>query len=652
MEDNMKEELILERAFIFDADDEKGYRKLRDNQFPKVEQGIIYEPIANALDQQQGNEPVEIRLEQLGDTYKLTYLDNGAGLTEENLEALHFIGKSTKRDKKEDYIGRFGMGLTGAFNSRLEMQKVEIETRVCGQPSKIIYNCSGDAIPTWTYVPLENACKGFSISFFVPEKNMPLIKKALESLLKNTVVPIKYNGKLYHRPPGDISQSRHDLMIHLEEEPEIYYCAHVTKELDSFSKEDTVRIYLRGLPVEEGEMYRLFVTTSGDKMAQNYYGRPFIKDETCVVLSRKAEPTVGRDKLVRNSEFDKISASVEKARMLALYELLRQSRLKNAAAALVKYARGMALANLYSLQSAVKAYLESGEAPQDKGFMAPFLEELINYPLFPAFGIAKPLSLKEIAEANPPAGVYFFAENEDAGSFLYGQHECPFILTEYRYMFSPLWGGHEKMRIETVLKPVIESLDGKEMVNFEDLMYNDVKLRELENSGAIKIKPIKISVIDSPENEFITFLANLKALLNKPWFRRALQKHRPPRRIHLRLIRIMDGPEHGETVAAVLNEKENTEDFYLGLNAASRTILSLVKNPEGHIAFLPILCHELAHKRRNIAGEGVDIPHGEGFYFDRVRIESSVLSSCVRYLLGEEIEAGDRIEADGEVVVL
>lgn len=648
----MNEELILERNFIFDADDEKGYKKLRDNQFPRVEQGIVYEPLANALDQQQGNRPVEINLEQAADCYKLTYHDNGVGLTEENLEALHFIGKSTKREKKEDFIGRFGMGLTGAFNSRLQLQKVEIETMVCGKAGKISYNCSGDGIPTWKLEKLEKACEGFSLSFFIPSKNVPLIKKAIELLLRNTVVPIRYNGKLYHRPPSDIVQSKHDIMIHMEEDPEIYYCAHIAKKADSNFYDDSLRIYLRGLPVEEGAMYHMLISTYGGKMAQNYYDRPFMKDESCVVLSRKAEPTVGRDKLVRNGEFDRIKFAIEKARALALHKLLKKSRSKDAVPPVATYGKEMAIANLCSLKSAVTSYLKSGKAPGDREYLAPLLEELISYPLFPAFGIAKPLSLKEIAAANPLAGVYFFADSEDGGSFLFGYHECPFILEEYRYKYSPIWGFHEMMRLESVLKPIIDSVEGKEMVKLEDLMFNDVKLSELQNRGAITVRPLKISVIDSPANEFLTFLDNLRGLLNQPWFRRAVQKYRPPRRIHLRLINIVDGSEHGETIAAILNEKKNDEDFYIGLNGDSSTIRSLVNSPNGHIAFLPILCHELAHKKKTIAGENETVMHGEAFYFDRVRIESSVLSSCVRYLLGEEIEDEDGMEADGEVVVL
>jgi len=46
-------------------------------------------------------------------------------LIHDNLEALHFIGKSSKRNNKKNTIGRFGMGLVGAFNSHLGVKKLK-----------------------------------------------------------------------------------------------------------------------------------------------------------------------------------------------------------------------------------------------------------------------------------------------------------------------------------------------------------------------------------------------------------------------------------------------------------------------------------------------------------------------------------------------
>ena len=193
----MERTLLLERAFIFEADHDKGFRKLRDNQFPRAEQGIVHEPIANALDQQEGDDPIEITLKNHGAHHKLTYRDNGEGLTFQNLEALHFIGKTTKRPFRSEKIGRFGMGLAGAFNRRLGVFRVEIESCVCGKPSRIVYDCGGEGTPLWWSEPLRDAeCGGLSISFFFPSSRLPEIETALSVFLDKTIVPVRFNGEL------------------------------------------------------------------------------------------------------------------------------------------------------------------------------------------------------------------------------------------------------------------------------------------------------------------------------------------------------------------------------------------------------------------------------------------------------------------------
>ena len=58
----MNQQLILERAFLFEAHNEKAFHKLRDNQFARLTQGLIHEPFANALDQQAEDQPVRVEV--------------------------------------------------------------------------------------------------------------------------------------------------------------------------------------------------------------------------------------------------------------------------------------------------------------------------------------------------------------------------------------------------------------------------------------------------------------------------------------------------------------------------------------------------------------------------------------------------------------
>ena len=649
----MGEKCILKRDFIFDADNQKAFQKLRDHQFPRMEQGIVYEPLANALDQQQGDTPVSITAEKSGNCYVLTYHDNGPGLTPDNLEALHFIGKSTKRKDLNDYIGRFGMGLTGAFHSGLGIKKVEIRTRVCGVPSRVIYRCNGDAIPTWFREDTRAPCRGMSISFFVPKKRMETVFSTLENLLDKTIVPILYNGKIYHHPPEEMERTDRDIFLVKKGDPQIFYCAHITEDPSTFRSMDPIRIYLRGMPVEEDDMYRIFVTRYGDKMPQNYSGKPYMKHESGIVLSGRAEPTVGRDKVVRNKAFEDIQKAVETLRAEALRDLFKKGLAEDADEEIRRYAQDMAAANLYSLSSQLVSRIKGETLSEEKAYLAPLLDDLLDYPLFPSFGSQQPLAAREIVRAETPGDVFFYAKHQEARDFLTGRHKSPFILREQAYFFSGLWGGHEKHLIDSLLKPLVESRAGAEIILLEDLMWDEARIEDLEKRKVIHMHPMRIRITENPDGDFTDFLDRLRETLNRPWFREAVSRFHPPKRVHIKPIEVLEEPTMGDTVAGVLSSTKNREELAIGLNVTSATLRGLVHHPNGHFAFLPILCHELSHRRRTVVGDGEDVPHGQGFYFDRVRMEERVLAGCARYLLGKEMAGGiDGGDGAAEMLVL
>ena len=648
----MGETCILKREFIFNAHDEKAFDKLRNHQFPRKEQGIVNEPLANAFDQQQGSEPVTVTVSESGPYSVLTYRDNGVGLTSENLEALHFIGKTNKRAWVEKYLGRFGMGFTGAFHSDLGIEKVEMVSRVCGTPSRVIYRCQKGKIPTWVKEDLKENCEGLKLSFFIPKGKMASVLKDLEELLEKTVIPISYNGRIYHNPPETLDHDDQDIYLFDGQDPQIHYWAHITEDPSRFRCRDFIRIYLRGMPVEEGDMYTTFVSRFGDKMPQNYYRRPYMKDESCIVLSRRAEPTVGRDKLVRNKAFEDIERKIETLRAEALRELMKKSLDSKASSEIFRYAVDMAAANLRSLSDLLTAYIKGDALSQEKAYLVPLLEDLLDYPLFLAFGCEPRLSAREILNADMPGRIYFYASQADTCEFLEGRHRAPFILEERSYSFSGLWGGHEKTLVDSLLKPLVECRSGSQMIHLEDLIWDDDRMEELEKMGVINMNPIQIKMVDDADNRFSEFLDRLKSILNRSWFREALSRFHPPKKVRIKLVETLNAPLMGDLVAGVLRGSKNRDELVIGLNTQSLTLRGLVQHPNGHFAFLPILCHELSHRRRTVVGAEKTVPHGQGFYFDRVRLEERVLSGCVRYLLGKELSGGDEGNDAAEILVL
>ncbi|MCP4577191.1 MAG: ATP-binding protein [Deltaproteobacteria bacterium] len=630
------EECILEREFMFEAHDRKAYEKLRAHQFPRMEQGIVYEPIANAMDQQDPGEPIEVELKKSGEGFALTISNNGPGLIAANLLALYYIGVTTKKEFREFFIGRFGMGLIGAFHPLLELQKLIMVTRVCGKASRITYDCTQEGIPTWVREDISQECEGMRMTFHMSPKNIKRVRQTLMDLLEKTIVPICFNGKIYHHPPAEMPRNAEDIFLTHTDQAEVYYCAHISTDSTAFGSTDDIRIYLRGMPVEEGEMYHMFVSSGGDKMPQNFYNRPYMKDESAIVLSRLAEPTVGRDKVVRNDAFHRIEREVERLRAKALCRLFQRCLTEEVHDGIFRYGQDMAVANLYSLSSLLKTHVKGESLPEEKAFLAPLLEDLMDYPLFPVFGDTTPKTLRQILQTETPGGVLFHAESREACDFLFGRHHCPYILKERRYVFSTLWGGHEKSLIDSILKPLVESHTGREMVLVDRLMWDETALDDLEKLNVLRSVAMKCSPVQNPGEDFEDFMQRLRTLLNRTWFLNAISEFHPPRRVQIQPLEVeTDNPLY-EPVAAIANSQENRDDCVVGLNVGSKTVQYLLSHENGEIAFLPILCHEFSHRRKTFLGDTEMVPHEQGFFLDRIRMEERVLAGCVRYLLGQE----------------
>lgn len=123
-----------------------------------------------------------------GDAYDtIIFEDNGVGLTEEEIHRfLAIIGESSKKDivegkAKEDYIGRFGIGLLSCF-----MVSDEINVITRSIKSEFTYRWNGKPDGTYTLNKLENTlsvgttiylkCKNGSEEYFTCDKIEELVQ--------------------------------------------------------------------------------------------------------------------------------------------------------------------------------------------------------------------------------------------------------------------------------------------------------------------------------------------------------------------------------------------------------------------------------------------------------------------------------------------
>jgi hypothetical protein len=192
------------------------------------------------------------------------------------------------------------------------------------------------------------------------------------------------------------------------------------------------------------------------------------------------------------------------------------------------------------------------------------------------------------------------------------------------------------------------------MVSLDRLIWDEDKQRELSRKGILKSRTVQIRRVRTLTAPQEAFLGSLKALLNRPWFRNAIGRFDPPSRIRLHPI-TEDGDRNGlgagETIAAVVGHDPRHRELDIGINLESSAVRTLIESGQAEPAFLPILCHELAHRRRDLDdGEEGLVGHTRGFYYDRVRLEDTVLRACVGHLSGDETESA--ADASDEVVVL
>lgn len=654
-----EEVLIDERDFLFGADDQRAYQKLKNRQFSRIEQGILHEPLANALDEQPDGIPVEIVLTQNGHA-QLSIRDMGLdGLNRANLEALHYIGLSSKKKRKHETIGRYGMGLIGCFNDDIGVKKVEIISCIDGskQPHKVVIdNPDSNTMPLW-WVELDNAAVrpvntpqpsqqidsnvGLEITFYFDKKYYFLIKHQLEKLVRKCIVPVRYNGKVFCLQPEKLKTNKSDIYLSIGDEPVVHYVL----QRNSFSpgwggeENSNVSIYIRKMLVEEISMCS-YLTGYSERanLPQNFSNIAYLPHgEQAIILSQRAEPTVGRDKQVRNDEYENCKHILEMARVKAMVKAVKAGR--KCSSKTHEFATELVLTNTLSLHRSIIQKIKN--ITLDKPFHEPLVNLIMDWPQFPVFG-GGVLSLNEVLALSPPHNVFAYAHTAQDISTVPGVYTGQAILQEVHYYYELLWGGHEKWLISSILETILTSVGYEVICLNAELVWDEKKLADLHKRGVIECgsDSFALKPDEAPTPRVKEFLIELKKELNQSWFRKALTRFNPPATIYIVPVKVKDTLYENNLVACVLKRGRRNE-LHIGLNCFSTAIQCVMRLKFAIPGILPLLVHELSHRPPKVlAGDPDEEGHSPSFYARMVHLGDQVMHASALRLLGED-EGGD-----------
>jgi len=304
------------------------------------------------------------------------------------------------------------------------------------------------------------------------------------------------------------------------------------------------------------------------------------------------------------------------------------------------------LANLCSLRDPLVQYLKGEQL--DKPFDDALLKELTEFPIFPSFSGDKNLALKTILTFEPPDKVFAYSISAEEIEAVPAHYRGVVILKEVFYPYDALWGGHEYYLIDYILKRILEGL-GYELLKLNShLAWDDDKLKALKKRGVLEMSSLSIRPCEAGKQAEV-FLKDLKRTLNQPWFKKAVTRFRPPSQIHLMPMTVEEERHRRHLVAAIL-KKGRRDELYIGLNFESSIMRRVSRIKNGVFTFLPIMCHEMAHRPAlSVAGE--EQHHGPSFYDLKIQLEDRVIGQAVRYLLGKRDSDWDETSEEELIVI-
>ncbi len=658
------QETLVESDFIFSAHCNKAFRKLSENQLGDPDKWVL-EIIANALDANSGSDPIRIRISTVEDACFFSVEDNGAGLTVSNLESLHFIGRSTKKENRDNSIGRFGMGFVSAFNPANGITDVKIETLLDCRPVRIKYLLAKEkkgTIPQWQieYVDPEDVpAAGTRFTFKLPEAQRSKVESLVVRFWKETVVPVVFNGRLRSWNPAEREGERMLQIADAANEVKVFIWAS-RKELSMFGA-DSLRIVLRGMPLESGSAHK--VVRYGDKMIQNSTGVPYLPDETIVCLSKIGEPTIGRDKFVRNKEFTRIQETILDARAQMVCCLLTEPAIGKA------YSDSLAFANIYTLSQDLAKFLQCPEdLAEDRRWLRPLLESLVDYRAFAIFGSASRYSLRQIYKEwrGRTKGIILTASNCSIGQQI--SHSLPGGDFDSGKMLPWNICGGWQLPVTELLTRVFNNVSSPEfkVYSVEDVIFSDAIKDELEEQGILTSYTQQIKVEQELSDELSEWLTGLRKCMNQPWFKKTLSSRaREIRRLKVLPISVeaSDKSQQSRQPLCMIVSDPNSRpgEMVMGVNVKHDTLPSLVtKKTKGYALFMPTLAQNVATYRYGtfvLNDERTNeqrMAYTDDFLFDSIAISDAIVHGAVNnmknILQPEMFEEEETIE--DEVIIL
>lgn len=634
---------------VFSVDGVRAFQKIKEDMVTEL--GAWFREVAaNAIDAQHGMvdaPPIEIALRKLEDGGELIVTDAGEGMDNEHILAFHYMGRTTKRGASaadDGVIGRFGLGFISVFANRNAVRNVTIDTRTPGgNPRRIeIQNPDENTIPNWRELPPENHAPlhGTRFKFQLAEQGFAKIESQITAFCAQTIVPIRRGERIYLRTPHDLVAKDGD---HITEAANAdrsvqVWCAIRTT---SYGTTDFARIYLRNMPAEMGSAHLMF-GNGGDKMAQNCYGRPYLPSESLVITSKIGEPTLARDSLLRNAQFEQIKSVVNAARAQAVDDILSK---------LIKVSKNIItntyLANLYTLQSHLAAHLEERELPVT---IAPAVKAVAQYPFFEVHDSTRQLSLEQLYNMRSKRhAVFLHACGIDVASQFI--HTSPCTLKE-SILFNTVFGGHTKWLCAGLLNDVFGCSKGAEprpsLYAMEDVLGRATLAAQLEEKGVISRQDYRVEQAEIDDPKMQAWFDAVKTTLNQSWFRSALSTYDDIRTLRLLPIKIAAKTTITEILAMQLNVQGSEPDTVtIGVRIDSEAARILAAAGTGRETLLPTVvqiasCISRHHFGRFILNQEniSELACTQELMIETIGLEDRVIHRALRYLSGLEEETG------------
>lgn len=271
----------------------------------------------------------EIHISYDRSVHTLTFSDNGAGMTEEELHKyLSTIGEGFTKLQKEKLrgagaqealllIGQFGIGLLSAFSVA---EKVEVITRSYqGGSSGFKWTCEGDI--HYTVEPVEKAEIGTQVVLHLTDSSLILLddKRLLQAIKKYAdflSVPIFLRGSQINSciPPWEEEADQADYANYIKARYDLYPMAIIPFKLSKPLHLEGL-LFIPMIPYEltrdfgEVDVYisRMFIKANDKEILPNW--ARFIKG---VINTPDLTPTVSRDEIVRDQNLASIRAILGK----------------------------------------------------------------------------------------------------------------------------------------------------------------------------------------------------------------------------------------------------------------------------------------------------------------------------------------------------